>query len=130
MSPQDKTDSNFWRVFFSGFLFLIQTFVTKPKFIVICRVGPSGICQLQEHCFTISGIFGMEDYWVYSFYMFGSKSQCEKLNHSFPVNILGNLILLVDAVRNLGVWFYSDFSFSCHVMKVYKACFAHVLDLK
>ena len=60
------------------------------------------------------------------FIMFGSKSQCEKLNHSFPVNRLGNLISPVDTVRNLGVWFDSDFSFSCHVMKVYKACFAHV----
>ena len=32
--------------------------------------------------------------------------------------------------RNLGVWFDSDFSFSCHVRKVCKACFAHVRDLK
>ena len=62
--------------------------------------------------------------------MFGSKSQHEKLNHSFPVNILGNVISPVDAVRNLGVWFDSDFSFSCHVMKVCKDCFAHVRDLK
>ena len=62
------------------------------------------------------------------FIVFGSKSQREKLNHSFPVNILGNLISPVDAVRNLGVWFDSDFS--CHVMKVCKACFAHVWDLK
>ena len=37
--------------------------------------------------------------------VFGSKSQREKLYHSFPVNILGNLISPVDAVRNLGVWF-------------------------
>ena len=64
------------------------------------------------------------------FIVFGSKSQHEKLNQSFPVNILGNLISLIDAVRNLGVWFDSDFSFSCHVMKVCKACFAHVRDLK
>ena len=62
--------------------------------------------------------------------MFGSKSQGKKLNHSFPVNILGNLISPVGAVRNLGVCFDSDFSFSCHVMKVCKACFAHVRDLK
>ena len=62
--------------------------------------------------------------------MFGSTSQREKLNQSFPVNILGNLISPIDAVRNLGVWFDSDFSFSCHVMKVCKACFAHVRDLK
>ena len=64
------------------------------------------------------------------FIVFGSKSQCEKLNHSFPFNILGNLISPTDAVRNLGVWFDSDFSFSCHVIKVCKACFAHVRDLK
>ena len=64
------------------------------------------------------------------FIVFGSKSHREKLNHSFPVNILGNLISPVDAVRNLGVWFDSDFSFSCHVMKVCKACFASVRDLK
>ena len=64
------------------------------------------------------------------FIVYGSKSQREKLNHSFPVNILGNLISPVDAVRNLGVWFDSDFSFSCHVMKVCKACFASVHDLK
>ena len=64
------------------------------------------------------------------FIVFGSKSQREKFNHSFPVNILGNVISAVDAVRNLGVWFDSEFSFSCHVMKVCKACFAHVRDLK
>ena len=63
------------------------------------------------------------------FIVFGSKSQREKHNHSFPVNILGNLISPIDAVRNRGVWFDSDFSFSCHVMKVCKACFAHVRDL-
>ena len=64
------------------------------------------------------------------FIVFGSKSQRKKLSQSFPVNILGNLISPIDAVRNLGVWFDSDFSFSCHVMKVCKACFAHVRDLK
>ena len=62
------------------------------------------------------------------FIVFGSKSQHAKLNHSFPVNILGNLISPVDAVRYFGVWFDSNFCFSCHVMKVCKACFAHVRD--
>ena len=62
--------------------------------------------------------------------MFGSKSQHEKLNHSFPVNILGNLISPTVAVRNSGFWFDSDFSFSCYVMKICKACFAHVQDLE
>ena len=56
------------------------------------------------------------------FIVFGSKSQREKLNHSFPVNILGNFISPVDAVRNLGVWFDSDFSFSCHVIKGADPC--------
>ena len=46
------------------------------------------------------------------FIVFGSKSQHEKLNHSFPVNILGNLISPTDVVRNFGVWFDSDFSHS------------------
>ena len=35
------------------------------------------------------------------FIVFGSKSQCEKLNHSFPVNILGNLISPLDAIGTL-----------------------------
>ena len=56
------------------------------------------------------------------FIVFGSKSQHE--------NLLGNLISPIDAVRNLGVWFDPDFSFSCHVMKVCKACFAHVWGVK
>ena len=42
------------------------------------------------------------------FIVFGSESQHEKLNHSFPVNILSNRISPVDAVRNLGVWFDSE----------------------
>ena len=62
--------------------------------------------------------------------VFGSKSQSEKLNHFFPVNILSNLISPVDAVRKLGVCFDSDFSFSCHVMNLCKSCFAPVQDLK
>ena len=65
-----------------------------------------------------------------NFIVFGSKSQHKKPNYSFPVNILGTLISPIDAVRNLGVWFDSDFSFSCHVTKVCKACFAQVWDLK
>ena len=64
------------------------------------------------------------------FIVFDSKSQSEKLNHSFPAYILGNLISPVDAVRNLGVWFDSDFSFPCHLMKVCKAYFTSVHDLK
>ena len=64
------------------------------------------------------------------FIVFGSKSQHEKLDHSFPINILSNLLSPVDAIRNLGVFLDSDFSFSCHVMKVCKDCFARVRDPK
>ena len=40
--------------------------------------------------------------------------QSQKLNKSFPVNILGNFLSPVEVARNLGVWFYSDFSFLRH----------------
>ena len=52
------------------------------------------------------------------FIVFGSKIQHEKLNKSFPVNILGNFLSPVGVVRNLGVWFDSDFSFSRHVHNI------------
>ena len=38
------------------------------------------------------------------FIIFGSKIR-EKLNKSFPVNILGNFLSPVEAARKLGVWF-------------------------
>ena len=46
------------------------------------------------------------------FIIFGSKSQQKKLNPFFPVNILGESLIPSDAVKNLGVWFDSDFSFT------------------
>ena len=49
------------------------------------------------------------------FIIFGSKSQQEKSNPFFPVNILGESLIPSDAVKNLGVWFDSDFSFTKHV---------------
>ena len=58
------------------------------------------------------------------FVIFGSKIQREKLNKSFSVNILGNFLSPVGAVRNLGVWFDSDFSFSRHVQNICKSGFA------
>ena len=61
---------------------------------------------------------------------FGSKIHREKLNKSFPVNILGNFLSPVGVVRNLGVWFDSDFSFSRHVQNICKSCFAQIRDLR
>ena len=64
------------------------------------------------------------------FIIFGTKQQCEKLNKSIPVIILATLLSPVGAVRNLVVWFDSDFSFSRHVQIICKSCFAHIRDLK
>ena len=61
---------------------------------------------------------------------FGSKIQREKLNKSFPINILGNFLSPLGVVRNLGVWFDSDFSFLRHVQNICKSCFAQISDLK
>ena len=64
------------------------------------------------------------------FIVFGSKTHREKLNKSFPVNILGNFLSPVGVVRNLGVWFNSDFSFLKHVQNICKSCFAQIRDLR
>ena len=64
------------------------------------------------------------------FIIFGAKSQQEKLNPFFPVNILGESLIPSDAVKNLGVWFDSDFSFTKHVKNVCKLCFIQMRDLR
>ena len=64
------------------------------------------------------------------FIIFGSKIHSEKLNKSFPVNILGNFLSHVGVDRNLGVWFDSDFSFLRHVQNICKSCFAQIRDFK
>ena len=46
------------------------------------------------------------------------------------VSILGSLLHPVDSVRNLGVWFDADFSFSEHIKKTCKACFLQMCDLR
>ena len=45
------------------------------------------------------------------------------MNACFPVDILGSPLCPVDSVKNLGVWFDSDFSLSKHVQNVCKSCF-------
>ena len=64
------------------------------------------------------------------FILFGSKNVCTKLGKFFPVNILGTLLSPAEAIRNLGVWFDSDFSFCYHVRNICKACFVHIRDLR
>ena len=55
------------------------------------------------------------------FIVFVSKAQHKKLSSHFPVNVLGSLLHPADIVKNLGVWFDADFSFSEHVKKTCKA---------
>ena len=64
------------------------------------------------------------------FIVFGSKSQHQKISSLFPVSILGSLLHPVDSVRNLGVWFDAEFSFSEHVKRTCKACFLQMCDLR
>ena len=64
------------------------------------------------------------------FILFGSKKQRERLNVCFPIAILGNPLHPTKSVRNLGVWFDSDFSFSKHVQNVCKSCFIQLRDFR
>ena len=64
------------------------------------------------------------------FILFGSKKQRERLNVCFPIDILGNPLHPTDSVRNQGVWFDSDFSFSKHVQNVCKSCFIQLRDFR
>ena len=49
------------------------------------------------------------------FILFGSKKQRERLNVCFPIDILGNPLHPTESVRNLDVWFDSDFSANAFV---------------
>ena len=64
------------------------------------------------------------------FIVFGSKAQRRKISSHFPVSILGSLLHPVDSVRNLGVWFDAEFSFSEHVKRTCKACFLQMRHLR
>ena len=46
------------------------------------------------------------------FLVFGSKAQRLKISSHFPVSILESLLRLVDFVRNVGVCFVAEFTFS------------------
>ena len=54
----------------------------------------------------------------------------ERLKACFPIDILGNPLHSTESVRNLGVWFDSDFSFSKHVQNVCKGCFSQLRDFR
>ena len=52
------------------------------------------------------------------FIVFGSKRQRDKLKAYFPTTIVGRPLSPAESVKNLGVWFDSDFSLSKHVQNV------------
>ena len=64
------------------------------------------------------------------FILIGSKNNRKQLLPHFLINILGNQVLPAQSVRNLGVVFDSNFSFSDHVSQVIKSTRIHVRDLK
>ena len=63
------------------------------------------------------------------FILIGSKYNHKQLLPHFPINILGNQVSPAQSVRNLGVVFDSNFSFSDHVSQVIKSTRVHVRDL-
>ena len=64
------------------------------------------------------------------FILFGSKKQRERLNVCFAIDILGNPFHPAKSVRNLGVWFDSDFTFSKHIQNVCRSCFIQLGNLE
>ena len=64
------------------------------------------------------------------FLLFGNRSQLSKANNiilSMPNNIS---IRPVTSVRNLGVVFDSELSFSKHIASLSKSCFCHIRNLR
>ena len=64
------------------------------------------------------------------FIIFGLKQQRNKLKACFPIDILASPLCPVDSVKNLGVWFDSDFSLSKHIQNVCKSCFLKLRDFR
>ena len=64
------------------------------------------------------------------FIIFGSKRQSDKLKACFPIDILSSPLSPVHSVRNLGVWFDSEFSLSKHVQNICKSCFVKLGDFR
>ena len=62
------------------------------------------------------------------FIILGSKTSRERLAHLFPINILGSDLNPTSKVRNLGVIFDADFSFTDQVNSIRKSCFYYIRD--
>ena len=58
------------------------------------------------------------------------KFTVKNSTNPFQLTFLANFLSPVGVVRNLCVWFDSDFSFSRHVQNICKSCFAQIRDLR
>ena len=63
------------------------------------------------------------------FTIFGSHAQLKKLDPYLPVRIFDNFMHPA-VVKNFGVWFDANFSFSDHVRKICKTWFIQIRDLR
>ena len=63
------------------------------------------------------------------FILIGSRKNRNQLLPHFPINILGNQVSPAQSVRNLGVVFDSNFTFSNHVSQVIKSTRVQARDL-
>ena len=63
------------------------------------------------------------------FILIGSENNHIHLLPHFPINILGNQVSPAQSVKNLGVEFDSNFTFSDHVSQVIKSTRVHARDL-
>ena len=64
------------------------------------------------------------------FIVFDCHEQRCKLNPLFPVNILDNLLLPAQKVKNLGVWFDAEVSLSDHVSSICRSSFLQLRELR
>ena len=64
------------------------------------------------------------------FIFFGLNRNRDKLKVSLPIDILGSPLCPVVAVKNLGMWFDSDFSLSKHVQNICKHWFMQLQDFR
>ena len=63
------------------------------------------------------------------FILIGSKNNRKQLLPHFPINIFGNQVSPAQSVKNLGVVFDSNFTFSDHVSQVIKSTRVHARHL-
>ena len=62
--------------------------------------------------------------------IFGSKRQKDKLEECFRIDLLSSPLCPVVSVKNMGLWFDSNFSLFRHVQNVCKNCFVKLHDFR